>query len=740
MMTRHSRVGFYCVLFSVVMTGVVSPPSLGDNLTFTTNCNNIWQDCCPCGPELQINWPRPCRAGLCPDAPGIGDVVTVTQDCTVGVAPTYPDATAGTLNHTGGTLTIGGILNVGSGGAGFSSQVVWLGGTLARASAENTFLSVNDNMIISGGSEKLLGANIGRPMGGVTLYNASTITWDGPGNLVVGVAPGGATLSLLYNESFAVFDQKNDANLSTTQQFGFGRVTNQGTIKKSAGIGTSTWNIDLENFGLFSVQSGNLTLTGPGQATGEFRVVEGSTLTFGTVPGFEFKNGISFTDDGDAVLVDTGSNYGVLVHEDIVLNRFRVTNSGAIGFRSDPGPGHIRVSELLELDGADVDVPMTIQPGARLVQNGPNQSTVDDLFVEGEVDISQGVLASGDRTITVESGGVVEIRDGAGLKTGGLVHPPIQNNGTIQKSSGAGTASVGADFSEKFYNNVGGLIHVAVGTLDFGLLNILNEGGDFQIDAGTMLRAPGSFGGMFEHNGGTLRGGGSLLVRRLNNNGGTVAPGASAGKLTIIGDVPSGRPGDYLQGANGTLAIEVGGLNANDHDLLAVAGMAALGGDLEVTLIDGFEPEDGDQITFLTAANVAGTFADVNGTNLPNGVTIEVSYFVGQVNLKFNVEPTGNNNNNNNSGNQNNNNSGNGNSNQNNNNSNSNDNDNSNTNTNVNVNQNNNDNQNDNENPAPGPAPDCGGGACGGGMATAAPLLVVGLISALRRRRRPRVR
>ncbi|MBK8270084.1 MAG: hypothetical protein IPK83_18025 [Planctomycetes bacterium] len=528
--------------------------------------------------QLQINWPRACTPGVCPAAPNIGDVVTVSQDCMVGGVG-FPDAVAGTLNHTAGTLTVAGNLAIDTGGATFDGPVVLLNGSIARAQSAGVFMTLNGGMNISGGSDKFLGGNTARLLGALTLSSESTITWTGAGNFIVGVAPGGSP-STLYINSGTLFDQQTDASLLTTQQFGFGRVTNQGTIQKSAGNGTSTWNINLENFGQFDVQSGNVTLTGLGQATGEFRVAAGSALTFGTIFGFEFKQGISFTGDGEAVLVDTGSNFGVLVNETVDLNRLRIANSGEIGPASNPG--HINITELLEVDGANVVPSVTINAGARLEQNGPNASNFRDLTIEGDVDILSGTLATVDHTITVQPGGVVEIRDNAALRTAGLVALPIQNNGTIQKTTGAGTASVLADFFRQFFNNAGGLVHVATGTLDFADSNIVCNGGTFQIDAGTTMKAPGSFGGNFELNAGAVRGGGSLLVHRLNNNGGTVAPGASAGVLSLIGDAGSGRPGDYLQGADGTLEIEVGGLTAGtQHDQLAVAGTATLGGRIE---------------------------------------------------------------------------------------------------------------------------------------------------------------
>lgn len=698
--------------------------AFADNLSFTPNCSNVWQDCCNCGTNLQINWNRPCSPGVCPAAPSKLDAVSVLQDCIVGASP-FADANADTLSQSGGTFSILGILNVRT-GATFDGPVVWQSGTLARADADVPVLTVNNGMTLSGAGDKLLGANVGRPMGHITLSNAATITWQDTGNLVVGVGPGGLP-SLLRVEAGSIFDQQTDASLLTTQQFGFGKVTNLGTIRKSAGAGTSNWNIDLENNGLFDIQSGNVTLTGLGSANGEFRIDAGSTLTLATSFGFEFRQGIQFTGDGEAVLVDTGSSAGVIVNESVELNRLRVADSGEI--RSTNNMGQLQITGRLEVDGARITPPVTVKPGARIEQSGPHESSFGDLFIEGEAEISQGILSTVDHTITIQFGGVVEIHDGAALRTAGLVNLPIQNNGKIQKTMGNGTASVKADFFELFFNNTGGLIHVASGTLDFEDSNIRNEGGEWQIDSGTTVKAPGSFGGMFELNAGAVRGGGTLLVRRLNNNGGLVAPGDSAGILNVIGDGPTGRPGDYLQGANGTLEIEIGGLTpGTGHDQLKIAGNATLDGKLKLSLLNGFIPATNDEATILTALTRSGTFAAVDTGGLPDGLEVEMEYSATSVLVRFiNNIPVNNNNNNSNS-------NGNGNSNSNAN-SNNNDNANSNDNTNTNGNANNNNNNNDNtDGPSPNPTPDCGNGACGAGGASMMPLLIAGLTSILRRR------
>jgi outer membrane autotransporter barrel domain len=85
------------------------------------------------------------------------------------------------------------------------------------------------------------------------------------------------------------------------------------------------------------------------------------------------------------------------------------------------------------------------------------------------------------------------------------------------------------------------------------------------------------------------------------SNSGSVGPGDSLGTLTVASD--------YTQNAAGTLRIQVGGLGANQHDLLAVNGHVTLGGTLQLLRLGGFNLQPGNQIVFLTAQKgISGAF------------------------------------------------------------------------------------------------------------------------------------
>jgi hypothetical protein len=91
-------------------------------------------------------------------------------------------------------------------------------------------------------------------------------------------------------------------------------------------------------------------------------------------------------------------------------------------------------------------------------------------------------------------------------------------------------------------------------------------------------------------------------------NQGTVAPGVSAGQLSLAGD--------FNADAAGALQMEIGGpVAGSGYDRFAISGAANLDGTLDAVLINGFEPDQYDSFTIATFASRSGTFAS---TDLPS--------------------------------------------------------------------------------------------------------------------------
>ena len=161
------------------------------------------------------------------------------------------------------------------------------------------------------------------------------------------------------------------------------------------------------------------------------------------------------------------------------------------------------------------------------------------------------------------------------------------------RSGGITTVSAGAALS------VNGNLAINLDLINDGTLTVNGT-----LVAGTGVNA-------FTNNG-LIKGTGTInltaplaaLGRQLLNNG-TVAPGASPGKLTILGD--------YVQTALGTLSIELAGtVQGVNYDWLAVSGNAILDGALAVAVPGGFTPTTADLFRFVTAGLTrSGTFTSV---------------------------------------------------------------------------------------------------------------------------------
>ena len=143
----------------------------------------------------------------------------------------------GALTESGGTLTGGDTLTV-------SDILTWTGGTMSGSATT----VANGGIAISGGDEYLDGR---------TLNNYGTATWGGTGNSIN--FQNGAVWN---NEPGSVLDSQADNQEILNDGGAAPAFNNLGTLKKSQGSGTTTFNLALTNSGNVEVDSGTLALTG----------------------------------------------------------------------------------------------------------------------------------------------------------------------------------------------------------------------------------------------------------------------------------------------------------------------------------------------------------------------------------------------------------------------------------------------------------------------------------------------
>ncbi|NUL83284.1 MAG: hypothetical protein HUU60_11265 [Armatimonadetes bacterium] len=235
--------------------------------------------------------------------------------------------------------------------------------------------------------------------------------------------------------------------------------------------------------------------------------------------------------------------------------------------------------------------------GFMIWDNGSVQMTNDARFING----SAGTMDIGNQTANISLTGsgasdflnIGTVRKQVGPNSEFVFNVPSSNSGTI--SAEAGTIR----FAQSFSMNIGILRVGPGGLIHFNLPTSIN-------------------GGIIE--------GSKVKAARLNMSGGKVSPGQSPGRLTIEGDFELGEAAD--------LVIEIAGLQSGtEHDVLEVTGQAILAGGLEIALLDGFEPEIGDEFQIATFASRQGPFSRIVGAVQSGDIVLRVRYGATDVRL-----------------------------------------------------------------------------------------------------------
>ncbi len=189
-------------------------------------------------------------------------------------------------------------------------------------------------------------------------------------------------------------------------------------------------------------------------------------------------------------------------------------------------------------------------------------------------------------TLTVNATGTLAISNGGSVSVG---HPAggVINSGMVVIDSGSSLSISSGVSGRGFYAYGGGTYTQTAGSTDVN---------------GTLI-APGGV----NITGGTLSGSGTIDGSVVN--GALIAPGDPT-KLTINGD--------YTQGPNGTLVIDISSLT--DFTILDVTGTATLNGAVDFDFLDGYVPQANTAFPFLKAGYVSGDFTslDVTGINCPH--------------------------------------------------------------------------------------------------------------------------
>jgi len=443
-----------------------------------------------------------------------------------------------------------------------------------------------------------------------------------------------------------------------------GTISGTGSLKKS-GPGPLFLNVPntysggtqilagtLKTFFSNLIPAGTLTMSG-GQLD-----LSGNTETVG--PGAIVAPGIAFTGSGsvDPPTVTIGmqlsiSTLGPFISYDASnqspasigggpLNLGTTSNTREIFVDNSPTVGtELTISSVIVNPGGNVGSSPVLQKSGsgRLALGGANSFARGVQVQAGALRVTDGqALGDGGTTVngtTVDDGAALELTGDITVATEWLtISGDFGGVGALRSLSGdnhwngpitlsappaaigvsAGTLHVGGSIATGG-GPISGLTKVGVGTLVLEAANTYS--GPTTLSAGT-LQVENSSGSATSAGPvqvkavATLAGSGIITGSVDVDSLGTVAPGASTGVL---------RLGTLALHHGAVARMEIGGLTpGSGHDQIAVTSGATLGGELRVTLANGFIPALGDEFVLLTYASHLLKFDYLNLPPLPPGL------------------------------------------------------------------------------------------------------------------------
>ena len=305
---------------------------------------------------------------------------------------------------------------------------------------------------------------------------------------------------------------------------------------------------------------------------------------------------------GDATLGGSG----------LVINA-PITESGGSRSLALTGPGAITLSGTNSYTGGTI-VAMT---GGTVWMSG-----------SGTAGVFNGTLGAPGSPLSIQSGtldlGSSSQRVGVVTITGGLVQ-----SGTLTGDSflatGSGTSTINSVIAGS-----GDLTKSGSGKLVLGGSNTYT--GKTNVTDGTLVVSGNISGSLCQLSGGTLRGSGTAGVLVVQSAG-TISPGIESGPGILSVASLELQAGSHL-------VIRLGGTVAGaGYDQLAVSGEISLAGDLQGSLINGFNPAsatvnpetlhinlDGDKFFIASGSGITGNFSNEGpaNVNLPGFGTVMI--------------------------------------------------------------------------------------------------------------------
>jgi Ca2+-binding RTX toxin-like protein len=467
------------------------------------------------------------------------------------------------------------------------------------------------------------------PTGVVSLTSAETVAGlrvTGAGRLDVS---GNLTLddfeTLTPNDGSAAVTNGATVQLTSTAALNSGMtggtLTNGGTVRTLAGAGGArTLNFaTIANGGGATLESntatniGAFTFTNSGTIAinGSLAMNQHTTLSTG---GHEFNHNAGTTEGSGTFLLQNGNYH----HNDGNVNATVLSSLNESLDLDGTGAATVNAIRGTSYLAGDVASGKTLNVVGGVFGQSATLSLLADRANAGTIALTNSAAGdNGSATLdlgasTLTSSGALNIA--AVGATSGAGARAINGTGTLVNAAGGTLVATQAATIASHLTNAGGFVGLWGPTVTMTNHDFVQTSG--LTSWGIALDLPA--GGRFDLQGGVLSAAGQL-GGSLHNSGGAVSPGSgSVSTLTVTGD--------YTQGANASLRIQVDGATA--HDRLAVGGTAALDGRLEVS--GPYAPTLSDEFPFVTSGGaLSGAFATETGMNPATGLGYVTSYSAG---------------------------------------------------------------------------------------------------------------
>lgn len=505
------------------------------------------------------------------------------------------------------TFEAGGLTLTGSGDLSVTGAMTWSGGDLLGAGTLR--VETGATLLLDGAAHSIAGSFVNA---GLAIWQAGEL--DGAGQFI--------------NEGELVLapDVVAPTRLCFASPPGFITNASSGLIRRT-GSGEITIYCPFDNAGTVRVETGSLALRGfnatGGSDSGDYEVETAGTLILdgGAPRTMSAEASIS----GQGTLAVHGGNTGLAGAYDMHATRFmNVNGSGVLNLNADAttdtleivtgtlgGSGTLTVTEAFTWTGGGMGGSGTtvVGPTATLAIDGADTKYLSDsrILQNDGAGIWAGSdgFSNGGGALFLNNG-TLEVVTGTPDAFGTFFAGTFTNTGTFILDSGDITR-----FASFFHNQ--GVVEIVSGTLTLSGSNADGgtHSGSCSISEGAALEFAGgnhtlTDAALIHGNGVVAHSNGGLA------NHASIAPGASPGILTWMSAPPFAPQGDAL------LDIEIGGYAPGaEHDVLAVDGRALPAGTIEVSLTDGFLPDEGEEITILTATE--GVCREFDTEILPPG-------------------------------------------------------------------------------------------------------------------------